>query len=344
MSAPHSPNIRELAARCGVSRTTVSMALRNDPRVAKATKEKIQRAAEAAGYQKNLLVSALMTHVRSRRVKFSGDVIAYLTSCPAEDDWLRMPSLAEGYAAAQRKAQQMGLRLDPIWLGNAGTQSGRAARILRARGIRGSVITPIVTNDPTMEFFWDEHPVVAWGFCLNGMELTRVADSNFDGMALAYEKLRQHGHRRIGLVLQKLQIQTLTNLWLGSFQASQFFRGGDKLAPLILDDPYDPRVFYKWLEKNKPDAIIGTFPNRVLQWIIDRGVAVPDELSYVNLDMDHVTLGRMAGIGQDHASIAEMAIELLASKLVHNDFGLPVIPSVTTIKGKWIDGPTVRNR
>lgn len=60
-------SISTVAERAGVSRNTVSLALRDDPRVAAATKERVRAAAEALAYRPNLIARAMVTG-RSRVV------------------------------------------------------------------------------------------------------------------------------------------------------------------------------------------------------------------------------------------------------------------------------------
>ncbi|HEX6917700.1 MAG TPA: LacI family DNA-binding transcriptional regulator, partial [Phycicoccus sp.] len=76
MAAPHGagrngpparPTIRDVAARAGVSKSLVSLALQNAPRVAPETREAILAAAEELGYRRNAAARALVAH-RTRTV------------------------------------------------------------------------------------------------------------------------------------------------------------------------------------------------------------------------------------------------------------------------------------
>ncbi len=61
------PTIRDIAARAGVSKSLVSLALGNAPRVAPATREAILAAAEELGYRRNAAAQALGAH-RTRTI------------------------------------------------------------------------------------------------------------------------------------------------------------------------------------------------------------------------------------------------------------------------------------
>src|SRR5436190_12771892 len=71
------PTLRSLAAALGLSRTTVSDALRGSPRVDPATAVRVRKAARDAGYRRNPLAGALMSELRrSRGTTFRGVLAA----------------------------------------------------------------------------------------------------------------------------------------------------------------------------------------------------------------------------------------------------------------------------
>ena len=65
--APAHPTIRDVAARAGVSKSLVSLALQNAPRVAPETREAILAAAEEIGYRRNAAAHALVAR-RTRTI------------------------------------------------------------------------------------------------------------------------------------------------------------------------------------------------------------------------------------------------------------------------------------
>ena len=76
MTAP-APTLRSLAKVLGLSRTTVSDALRGSPRVDPNTALRVKKAAQEAGYRRNPLAGALMSELRrSRGTAFRGVLAA----------------------------------------------------------------------------------------------------------------------------------------------------------------------------------------------------------------------------------------------------------------------------
>lgn len=71
------PSLRSLARQLGLSAATVSLALRDSPRVIPDTKRRVRQAARRAGYRANALVRSVMAAVRrSAHDSFQGALVA----------------------------------------------------------------------------------------------------------------------------------------------------------------------------------------------------------------------------------------------------------------------------
>lgn len=336
--------MRALAAQLGLSQATVSLALRNHPSISVPTRERVQALARQQGYRANVLVSALLTQVRSGRLNEQGETIAFLDAGPKPDSWTVPPSFVEGFMRASVRASQLGLRLDPFWLGPRGAHSVQIARILVSRGIRGFIIPPVPLDLRPLKLDWDRHASVAVGFSFQQKPMHRVGNAHFNGMFACYRELYARGHRRIGLMLRTQDDERALHSWQGAFLIASRYFGGLPLEPLALEEPCDPGLFFQWFDSHKPDAVIGVYPDPALDWLRGRGITVPGEVSYASLDVDATTVGQVAGIRQNHGAIFSTAVEVLAGGLSRNEFGLPDISKVTLIDGLWTDGPTIRYR
>src|SRR5687767_5578914 len=118
--APAIPTLREIARRAGVSHTAVSLALRNDPILPARTRTRLRRLADAMGYRPNVLVSALMTQVRLRHGRRAAEAIGFLTGGTSADDWRNHSAAVGFYQGARNRAEDLGMRLEPFWLGQNG--------------------------------------------------------------------------------------------------------------------------------------------------------------------------------------------------------------------------------
>src|SRR5687767_11084669 len=69
------PSLEQIAKRAGVSRSTVSRVMRNDPRISAATARRVREAAKDLDYRPNPLLSTLMERVRvGRNVSYQGTI------------------------------------------------------------------------------------------------------------------------------------------------------------------------------------------------------------------------------------------------------------------------------
>src|SRR6185312_16192999 len=122
--------LQEVADRAGVHRSTVSLALRDHPRISESVRRKIQSLAQQLGYRINPLVSALMQSRRSgRAVKHL--TLAYVTNYPTRYGWRPehhdRPDLFPG---AADRARDFGYRLEHCWLAEPGMTAERFCDIL----------------------------------------------------------------------------------------------------------------------------------------------------------------------------------------------------------------------
>lgn len=70
--------MQDIAEACGISKMTVSLALRGDPRVKTTTRDKVLAEARKLGYQTNPYIATLMAQLRSGDQRKYQPVIAFL--------------------------------------------------------------------------------------------------------------------------------------------------------------------------------------------------------------------------------------------------------------------------
>lgn len=338
------PTIRQLAERLGVSRTTVSLALRNDPRTNQETRLRVQRLAEAAGYRRSALVTTLMTQVRARRIRTNGEVLAFITALNEEFYWKKQ-SEGEVFLGAKEKAESLGFRLEPFWTGPMGVNSRQTARILRSRGVRGMLVPYSPLELRPLELDWEHMPVVATGYSFQQRQPHRVAANQFHTSMLCYERLHAMGHRRIGLAIGTASDVRVNYFWVSAYLGAQHRLKGAKLKPFSVQGMPDHDEFMRWFEKERPDAIIvALWQDAAWDWLKERGIRVPEDVSIAYLDVAQRDLGRLSGINQNHRLVGAGAVSLLASLIFRNESGLPEHPTVTSTEITWSDGLTASPR
>lgn len=330
---PRPPSLRELAAKLGVSHATVSMALRNHPSISTATRDRVQALALKMNYKGNILVSALLTQVRRRRVNATGEVIAMLI----EGDGLHhAPVVSPIWDSVRQRARQLGLKLELFPLGHKGENSASVGRVLLNRGIRGLIISPMPLGLLPLQIDWSRHAMVAVGYSFQQHEMNRVANAHFNGLLACYRGLRTGGRRRIGCVMRCDEDERSRHYWQAAALCAPRLHGGAAIPPLMLDETVDEAKFDPWFRRHELDAMIGNNPDYVLEWVRRRGLRVPADVGYASLDL--APAARIPGVRQSWAEIFITAVDQLAGELARHEFGLPAAPKTTLVEGVWIPG------
>ena len=343
-SAP--PTLREIARRAGVSHTTVSLSLRNHPSIPEETRARVRQLADELGYRSNVLVSALMSQVRLKQHKSAPEVVGFLTGGPTPDEWKDHSACVGFYDGARRRAQQLGMRVEPFWLGPGGAHAAATCRMLEVRAIRGNLIAPFPKAVYEYELDWSRLICVGLGYVFNHHNLHRATHNHFRGAFLAYHKLVELGYERIGLLLDSDANSRVNYGWLGGYLAAQNTAGLAALPPLLTQAPEDLRPVRAWLRRARPDAIIGFGPRQFVA-LTQLGLAIPRDMAFAALDVDQTNLSHVeavTGINQNLQLIGATAIDILASQLYHNEQGLPRRPVYSMIEGYWIEGRTAPRR
>jgi len=334
----------DVARAAKVHQTTVSLALRNDPRLPIATRRRIQEIANGLGYRPNPLVSALISGRKRGRTSRRGSVIAFLTAYPSASRWRESVNYASVYAAMERSAEGLGYRLEEFWLREPGMTASRLKKILLARGIRGIIVCPLPGDAQEIDFDFSDFSAVALGFTLKRPQLDHVAIDYSSIMGMAIQRLAKSGHRRIGFATTDNIDERVDHLSLGRFLAEKhriprYFR-----SPL-LSEQWDKKSLLRWMEKEKADAIITAISSDYLlfrKWLEEAGYRIPRDLSLVNVDCR--VDSQEAGVVQNLEEEARAAVELVTGRVERARFGLPEEPQTILIKGRWREGDSLQDR
>jgi len=334
------PTLREVAARAGVSHTTVSLALRNDPRIPSLTAGRIRKVARAMGYRANLQLSAHMNRVRLRHAPTAPEVVAFLSGGPHAEEWRSRYAQKSFFRGASARGEQLGIRLEPFWLGENGARASRTCAVLLARGIRAVVLVPFPRPFYATKFEWQKFVCMALGFSYIGMAINRVQHRHFHGAYAAFENLTRLGYRRIGLAIEEDENRRSDKNWLAGYLCAQHQIEGDKLPPFITKSHEDIAALRQWLDRTQPDAIIGVHPE-LLAAIKALGRKVPQDVAFASLDVhvfDSQQGHRTAGIDQRQATIGSLAMDHLVGQMYRNEYGFQTPPVFSMIDGQWING------
>jgi LacI family transcriptional regulator len=335
------PSYELIAARAKVSRSTVSRALRNDPRISKATANRVHDAARALGYRPNPLLAALMERVRSgRQVSYQG-TIAVVTEAQDAARWFGTASSWENiHRGALHRAEERGYRLEYFSTKQYDADGRRLSQILRSRGIHGVYITPGF-SERKARLDWSGFSAATTGYGLIDPPLHRVCYNNYHGIQLACRKLQEAGYRRIGLYLEQRNDEVTDHNYLAGFLLFlESVPPREQIRPILVPR-YERSSFQRWFTHYEPDAVISSTRN-VLEWAREKGADCPDGFGFVHLD-HHSRLKDCAGINHNSELIGEALVDLIVAQLHRAEIGLPRHAMTTVVEGFWVQGGTVRS-
>lgn len=336
----------DVAREAGVSKNTVSLALRNDPRISASMRKRIAAIAKRLGYTRNPTVGHLMAQLRVGASTAHKATLALINANENVDAFRTHPTVPMYVKGCRRAATRLGYSLDEFWLHDPELDGERLVQILRARGIRGAVIVGLMNNNHLPERFrllWESYPCVVTGVRTRDPALSFSCTDHHILALRAFEKALQLGYRRPGLVLDGV----IDHLVEGRFSAGVLI-GQQALGPKQCVTPFYkvsearkcPELFYKWLKSERPDVIL-TLYHVVHHWLSDAGWKIPDDIGLIQLEWrrDHAD---WAGMEQHNDEVGETAIEMVVGMLHNNEHGVPAFPKATLIGSTWVDGSTVR--
>lgn len=337
---PPSPTVRELARLAKCSQTTVSLALRNHPKISLATRNRIQALAKENGYTRDALVSSLMTQLRSSRRNRSVEKLALISWWDAPGAWRKDERGKELHAGIQERVAKLGYDIEEFWAAQHGLTAARLGRILHARGIRGVILLSKIQPRGRASLNWDLFSAATTNYTIVRPNLHRATHSHFQGAVLALRSLRHRGYRRVGYINTLESEDRVNDGWLGGYLAHEcrVYRGL-AVPPLLMKD-WNKVELADWMERYRPDAVIGNglAPYEALQAI---GLKMPEDVAYASLDCLPSEVG-FAGINQMRREVGRTVVDLVVEQLETNEHGVPVRPKTVMVDGVWQDGDSVR--
>lgn len=331
-----------IAEKAGVSKATVSLALKDHPRISKNTKERIQSLARELGYKPNPHLSKLMSSTKQGPVGDQG-TIGFIRSGPTSE-WNPMEQTI--FTIFSSMAEDYGYQIEPFWLMDPDTTPERVNHIMWSRGIEGIIIPmlhPLLFNKGvrTLPVEWDKFCSVEFSDSLDEPRISGVRHNHFRGMIRTLAELESAGYKRIGLTMwQDVELRT-HHRWSAAYLLWKHLRGYLNELTLFLPEDYDTQQLIKWIEDNQLDVVISPGLD-CYQTLLDEGYLFPKNIGYATLDQWGEGAESVTGINQDREGQAQVAMDILIGKINRADRGIPKKPIIALTPGIWFQGQTTR--
>jgi LacI family transcriptional regulator len=347
--------LADVARRAGVHVTTVSLALRNHPRLPMTTRQRLQGLARQMGYAPDPFLRALVAYRGKKMARRHPPTLAYVTNWGTRWGWKHVTAHPQFFSGAQVKAQELGFKLEHFWLREVGMTPARLSGMLYARGINGVIVASHGREwGDVLQFDWENFSAVKIDYFPHRPALHNVTNNQCDIIRLAMQKLIGAGYRRIGFVMHRGWDHAVDHLWSAGFLCEQQALAPGERIPMHLFPEKEPverwlnesktdvvvehTAFARWFAKYKPQVVISK-ESFVMASLKKLELRIPRDVAFVDVFLEEFG-GRKAGVRQNHETVGALAVEILAGQLQHNKFSVPEVPTTTYVEGTWFDGST----
>lgn len=329
------PRMQDIADETGLGKATVSLALRDDPRIRPETRRRVKAVAERMGYVADPTVASMMTHLRATRGprKNLQPPLAFLHSHALDT----LPvSLRRMWAGASRRATELGFETEIFPVREPGVSSAQRLQDFQSRGIRGILWgagCPEDLGGGEHAVLWEPFAHVTMGQRISLPRLHFAGNDYHGTVFMAMSEMLRLGYQRLGLAISKNTDRSTDLRFGGGFWAGAkaLLATENCIPPLYVTSA---EAFLRWFQANQPDAILTTDEN-VPQWLA--GESSGSEIGLAHLDW-HPDLMGWAGIDQRHEIAGAAAVDMLVEQIHHNKRGVPPVQFSMLISGKWESG------
>jgi len=337
--------VRDIAKQANVHFTTVSMALRNHPRISATTRERIKKLAKEMGYRPDAMLSALSSYRQGLRKPHYQATIAWINAHPKRESLYATPLYREYFHGARERAEELGFKLEEFWLGEPEITRARLRGIFHSRGIRGALVAPMPPYGEIeiMELLpWERLSAVSLSFSLRRPQLHTVSPNQYHAMRTILREIRKLGYRRIGFMAEQDADLRCDHNWQAAFWVDYHSQPPERrVEPLWLPPGLVSEAdFRHWIETQRPDVITPAVDG-VADLLGKLGMKVPGDIGLASHSVasgDNV----VSGIDEMGMQVGAAALEYLVAMLNQQEYGIPAVPKQLLLEGRWSRGKTVR--
>ena len=341
-------NHRAIAAAAGVSRATVSLALRDAPSLREETRARVKAVAARLGYRSHPVVATYMHYVsRGRSLGRYHATLALIGDQPFEPLPSSNPQAGltirqEFRTGIERRARELGYFIETFVARPLGLPPARLQKILRSRGVSGVIFTEcpaLFDGDDALD--WSEFSAVTYGYGVRRPDISRACSNHFMIVTRLLETLRRRGYRRIGFVSNIAADRGGYLLARSAFLGFQSEQPARHNVPHLSYAEWKPSVFAAWLRRHRPDVVVSPDASLIVQSLRALGIDVPAKIGVAGyrLTAEETEIG---GFSQNYPDVGAAAVDLLVGQIQRNERGPAPRTKLVLIDGTWREGATLR--
>jgi DNA-binding LacI/PurR family transcriptional regulator len=333
---------QDIANALGVSRSTVSLALKNHPRITEAVRRKIQAKAAELAYTPDPMLSALAHYRQTNRAKTAPVPLAWVNLHQNPEVIHQHREFALYLQGASTFAAEQGFKIEEFAI--ADVRPARLNTILKTRNIRGILLSPpdLFYGADWSLFPWSDYATVRFGRSTDVPPVDFVTSAQSSNAMLAFDTIRARGYQRVGLVTDYRR----RRVFGAGFFWAQFELPEEQQLPLLnipreMPPQQQRDVLKNWMVQYRPDAILSDIPH-LTQLLEQLDYRIPRDVALATTNINESPID--AGIDQKPEVIGKAAVRTLLSLLHSQSFGLPADSNEILVKGEWKDGSMLPRR
>lgn len=340
MSTSNRVTLSDIAEVAAVNKSTVSLALRGDPRVKAQTREHILQVAEKLGYRPDTHLSHLMGYLRSKDRKQSEEVIAYLRF---EEKGSREMDTAPFFEAFRcgviDELEKLGYKVEDFYLYEYDFNYVRLSQVLHHRSIKGVFAMPAEGLKQVDDFDWSKFTAMTMGYRLQSPILNRVVCDHIVAIRKVLEGISQLGYSRPLLALREGRDAQVNRRWSIALKGAVGLF--DAFEACLIHEGSGDQEFLDKIQDNQVDCVIG-LSYQFADVMVESGLSLGEDCGFVLLDKSDGPDG-VTSIDQRPFHQGQMIAKQLSGLLDRNEVGLPSHPFTLAMRPVWCAGNTTRS-
>lgn len=343
------PTIKDIAHELNIHYSTVSLALRNSPKIPEVTREKVRRTAERLGYVPEPFLKALASYRRREKPPAYRGGIAILTDRYFDEEpgnrdmpWGSLVARSHQlfYKAFEKRAKDLGFSTHLFLIQSIPNPATSLPRILRSRGIECIVFAPVRTPRDQWNFDLARFSVVTMGYSIQDSPYHHVVQNQFENTRRHIQEILKRGYRRIALHLNAKTDQRTRGRIRAAFLLEASRNEGALLPEILNEVHYTSRQWRSWYKRAKPDALLCL--EYTMVEVREAGIRVPEQLACSSMAL--LDTENMAGMDEQSDAVVYQAIERVVSLWQMGERGTALHPTHLLVDGVFVEGPSIATK
>jgi len=336
--------IIDVAREAGVSKSTVSLAMKNSPLLAQATLKHVQKVARKLHYRPNMLFSVMGSGNRLKKKNIDSLPIAFLYD---DKENLTRKNLPD-FSFLPDIASKYGYVVEPFNLREFNSAE-EVEKVLYHRGHVAVIIGRIINRDSiAYDLKLKDFSVASNTNTLWRYNFHRVSGDVFKALQMAWDKCVEAGYMRIGAAPCRHNPSVPDDdLRLAAvLERQRYYEGNVEIIPPFQGEHGAHKLFLEWVYKWKPDAIIGFHIGQYYMLKENLPEDIFSKLGFCSLIVHPKDKWSrpISGIIYQEKEVAEVTISILDQEVRNRIQGMPENIMHINLAPKWHNGETLPPR